>query len=366
MTIVFARCSKSIAATVLLLVSIQAVSQATSLSVYAAYASDELVEECTTVSPQTCLLNHVSQSQYTVALVEGVANHMWSDADSLVDVLSQGEYELLASAVRYSNNNDTLIHFEYTLNWRGIPIFESRITQPEAMLMSSLSASINELLNQLQSDQVLSAEYLFAQLNASDYHHELTAPSNVDGFSLQQKALQADPTQGVVLRYTHDHYPNAIIDLFVYPVLEPDFGHHPDQALNKELDKDKHSIKQIASARNIQGVSISATKMVVLNDVNNQGEHILGVQFEAQAEETNEPLHTTQYLFIKEDKFVKFSANIPAQYTQKMVEQVMKNLSVPKASKIMDAFRAVNRQMVIDTQQQITANQPAQAITAGR
>lgn len=314
-------------------------SQMPSYSIYAAHISDDVRQSCELNSSQACKVDFLTSQDYKDAF-EIIFNNIENDTVTKLNVLLVlGEYELLASVAQFSA--ETV--YEYTVNWRGVPIYEASIPTSYDNQNENLFSSIALLMTELESNDVLSSEYLFSALGASDYGNELIIPSVVENFSLEQTQLQANPTAGVLARYRHDDFPSALVDLHVYPVLQHNFQQRAEQLINNELQKDISQLVARESTAEISQLSTSNIELVKFNSPLQN--NTLGAKFSAEAEEEVETLYTTQYVFLINDKFVKFSANMPEQFARPMIEKVMSQISVPQASEIMNAFREVDKDL---------------------
>jgi hypothetical protein len=191
---------------------------------------------------------------------------------------------------------------------------------------------VKTLVEEIEAQYVLHPQFLFQQVKASDYFNELSVPENVAGFYRQQMQLQQDPTRGTLVRYEHEEFPSAIIDVYVYPIVKHDYQDKHQELMYLELTKDLQVIEAISEHRDIKTINIGE-----ISSIEN------GMVFEVHADDGIEEMYTSQYIFVQEDKFIKFSANMPAQFSDTMVQEVMSSIAVPPPSEIMNAFRDVDR-----------------------
>jgi len=61
--------------------------------------------------------------------------------------------------------------------------------------------------------------------------------------------------------------------------------------------------------------------------------------FEAQLKTDSEPLYATQYVYVKNDKIVKFSINAPARITNNLIADAINAIIVPAESSLMKQVR---------------------------
>jgi hypothetical protein len=303
-------------------------------SIYAAYVNEEIEDAC--LSFDNCELNLLQQEQFESVIVNYLGEQQKLTAEGthahLLATLQTGEYELLAGSAKFNAGNAEVSQIEYTLNWRGIPIFEITTLQNGLSLEDAVTSSVKTLVEEIEAQHVLHPQFLFQQVKASDYFNELSMPENVAGFYRQQMQLQQDPTRGTLVRYEHEQFPSAIVDVYVYPIVKHDYQDKQQELMYLELTKDLQVIEAISEHRDIQTINIGE-----ISSIEN------GMVFEVQADDGIEEMFTSQYIFVQEDKFIKFSANMPAQFSDAMVQEVMSSIAVPPPSEIMNAFRDVDR-----------------------
>lgn len=310
--------------------------KASNYFIYAAYVNEQIEETCKSFAK--CELNLIEQEQLESTIVEALTNAQAAQIsneihEQLAYMLQNGEYELLVGSAKFQAEDKFVSTIEYTLNWRGIPIFELTTSLTNTSnIKDALSNSLEGFIEELDAKSVLNPKFLFKQVNASDYFNELSLPDTVAGFYRQQMQLQQDPTRGTLVRYEHEEYPTALIDIYVYPIIKHNYETAKLGLMHQELQKDKLVIQSLSEHREIQ--------VVEMTDISAVAD---GLLFEAQASDGVENMYSSQYIFVREDKFIKFSANMPAQFANSMVDQVMRDIKVPAASEIMNAFRAVDR-----------------------
>ncbi len=306
------------------------------LPFYAASLSENVSTYCETTQCKTHTLDKNALRQFIRA------NEY---ADDVKEALSLSEYEVLVGdAIIDSSTSPTLV-MEITTSWRGIPIDDMNVTQAIGLpvtqenIDNAANLMLEQWVNHIRNAEILDAERIYETVGASDYHQEMTIPSTIGDFSLQQQALYRDPMQGSIARYEHPEYADAVVDITVYPVSPFAYTNTMDDAdlLAAELSSEQLQVQALVEQAGINEYSISDVKPLKIE----QHDQVLeGYAFEVKLNTGIEPVYTTNYLFKKGDKFVKLSGNFPGMVMLPIVEQSIAKIEVPPESKFMRSMRA--------------------------
>ncbi|MGQ8365153.1 hypothetical protein [Glaciecola sp. 1036] len=303
--------------------------------IFAAELSDNISQYCET---NNCLTHHLDNQ----TLTNIIAEH--PESLSLQEALNLSEYEILVGSVVLDVDTNPEVVLEITTSWRGIPIDEINLSQklnnaPDNQMVYEASAQVlANWVEHIQHFHVLDAELIYKTIGASNYEQELSLPSRIGDFELEQRALYRDPLQGSIARYTHPKFANAIVDISVYPVSP--FTHATDvpdtDLMAAELDVEKQQLLALVNQAGITDYEISDIKLTQLGTAE---QSLQGVILEVKLESDVEPVYSTQYLFKKGDKFVKLTGNFPNLLMQSVVEQSIAAIQVPPESEFMRSMR---------------------------
>lgn len=298
-----------------------------SLPVYAAYISEELEEECSTAANR-CNKNPIEQKEYEASVAQ------LEVATKLTD-----GYELLVGSAVITRHSDTMqsLVLEFTLQWHGIPIHEAQnsivIEGSGDSLSSEIASSMQLWQENVIEQKAFSASYLHTVLGVSNYEADLVLPQQVGSFELIKQHLNSDPFSGVLSRYTHTDFDLAVLDIYVYPLTTTS---NIESQLISELTNEQNDIKLLSAAFGKDALDISAIRKS--NDLS-QSLGVASYYFEATLTTDTEPLFVTQYAFVKEDKIIKFSANMPLRIAKPVVLEAASQIEVPQMSAFMAEVR---------------------------
>ncbi|WP_100656403.1 hypothetical protein [Alteromonas flava] len=314
------------------------------VSVFSSYPSASTQQSCVPATDDMqCAEDYLAPHSFFTALT---STNAFSNT-----VASENGYDyevLIANVLIPSHNTQTDTRFytmvtEFDVTWRSIPLasytFEYGLS---ALLNDEQKEQFSQRLSRAfigkaKAEQVFSADYLFAHLNASDYLQDLQLPSEIATFTLDDLQLYHDPLRGAVARYTHPDYPKDVMDIFVYPVFDPQDHMSSKSDLTEELQKDIDDITLIAQSRAIEEIKISDIQAI---DWNIDSNNFQGKYFDVAAvDDGGEPLFTTTYIFQSKDKIIKFSANFPDRVATEMVKRALPKINVPEPSALMRSLR---------------------------
>lgn len=131
-------------------------------------------------------------------------------------------------------------------------------------------------------------------------------------------------------RYIHKDFELAVFDIYVYPLKTSDSIAAESR---NELLREQNDIQTISQS--LGEAALTMTDIYELESIN--GTQIFA--FEASLQTKSDPMFATQYIFVKNDKVVKFSANVPARITDTLIAQAIVAIQVPAASSLMQQMR---------------------------
>ncbi|AEP29170.1 hypothetical protein [Brumicola nitratireducens] len=347
----FDRCFYSLAFGVLLISPVNAahaysveqeanVVHSSDINIYAAHLTEELETYCETDTTIRCELNVLSQPRLLAALQQ------IDTKSNVIKALESSEYELLIGSATIKNTENSVqkLVLEVTAQWHGIVIDDIQLTAVLDINMASVADTISETSNRLLSEwvesalskQLFSAEFLYQFLGASDYKNELKVPQQIGDFALSRQHLFNDPLKGMLSRYIHKDFDLAVFDVYVYPLKNDDSAVTQSR---DELLREQQDILTISKALGKEALTMSEIyeldNLASLTDV-----RVFG--FEATLQTNSEPLFATQYAYVKNDKVVKFSINVPARITKSLIADAINAIVVPPESSMMKQVRQTN------------------------
>lgn len=321
------------------------------IPVFAAHTSDNLQKQCEATKCQLNVLQSPDLQRASLQL---------TNTQELQSALALSEYEVLVgTAIVHAESAPELV-FEITTTWRDIPLNDLVIAknmdiasiEDSGYLLNIATTIMGEWLDFIEAEHVLDASAIYKTLNASDYTNKLQVPNNIGEFKLLESAVYRDPMQGSITRYSHPEFAEAIIDINVFPISP--FKHIDKNATNASLAKQvgayiekttplelelsaeaKH-ISQIVNQANISDYSISAVEKT---SIHINGEIAEGYKLSIALNANDDPIFSTQYVFMQNDKIIKLTGNLPESFMHKVVSQSPITIKVPEESEFMRALR---------------------------
>ena len=324
------------------------------VSLFSTYASASLTAECESLNNnESCEQDAVSGNQFAATLTE----KKWFD-EVLTDS-DNADYEILSASLSASGSapeqegltlhsatgglwpEDTVPYYfsEITVQWRGVEI-DSQQFRTVAMSEKSPAALSEEILNtwwlSAIEKRIFSAEYLFAALGASDYRGELVLPEQIGEFVLEDSQYYPDPFKGVITRYSHPEYDDALIDITVSPVMM-DLTVPLETRLQTALEINLQEASQIAVLQNLKLVTDSPVEAFTVDTGENQ---FNGYRLAVHAENDQaEPIFATTYVFEMKDKLVTMATTFPPRIADGLIAAALPSIDVPGESELMKAIR---------------------------
>lgn len=230
---------------------------------------------------------------------------------------------------------------EVTVQWRGVEI-DTRLLDITVPALTEQNAqdiartALTRWWQDVSDNDVFSARYLYSALDASNYFDNMQLPTHIGDFVKDDTQLYHDPFKGVISRYLHPQYENALLDISVYPILSP-LSQSDDTLLHSELQQDLAQAKDVASARDmtldddggITPFSIAGSDRIA------EGK----VMALTATSENAESLFASTYVFRQQDKIIKITTTFPRRVSDSLVQQAMPSIIVPEPSKLMAAIR---------------------------
>lgn len=310
------------------------------INVFSSYLSQEGIAACAENLPEShdCKNDGIPAGDFLTALTS------LNLFKSLSPSVSRHDYELLIgnqlSEPKNGGSGSTPRKSitEFSIEWRGVSIDSFSVEYWHQGTGNISEVDVNQIIlrwwQHIEQQQVFSANYLYAAMGASDYDTLLTLPASLDDFQLSQRYMYPDPFRGIIARYTHPEYEEAILDIAVYPILSalsPTTG----DVVTAELKKAVDTANDVAKAR-----AMAVTMQQSFTPVESEFLPGNGVMAEIFAEsETGESLFASIYVFKVEDKFVKFSTTFPARIGDPLVHAALPQLQVPPESLLMKEIR---------------------------
>ncbi len=309
------------------------------ISIFAAHVTEELEFSCKTNTAITCKLNVLSQADLLASLYQA------DTSGRIISSLNGSQYELLiGSATITDNTNGKAIQelrLEVSAQWRGIMlndvqlslVLENSVTNTTEKIATASNQLLSQWIESASNKKLFSAEYLYQLLGASDYTNELKVPYKIGDFKLSRQHLFNDPMKGMLTRYIHKDFALAVFDVYVYPLKT---NHSVEIQSQNELLLEQQDIRAISKALGKDALTMSDIYEL---------ESIAGLQdtrvfaFEAKLQTDSEPLFTTQYVYVKNDKVVKFSINAPARIINNLIAEAINAIAVPSESSLMKQVR---------------------------
>ena len=311
------------------------------VNVYSSYISDEVEQQCNraALTSTPCKNDGIAANDFLSGLEK---LDLFAELSPSV---SRHDYELLIAnqvadmpAGQEPESADVPLqsYTEFAVEWRGVHLdsFLVHYWHDGVIPPQDVEQIILRWSEHANRNHIFSTPFLYQAMGASDYSAALNLPELLGEFQLARQFLYPDPFKGVLARYLHPSFSEAIMDIAIYPVLAPLTG-DTEQLISHELEDAVEQAKQIAVERAM------AMEIKKHQQAFSQGESSLqGVMSEIAAEgDSGEALYATIYVFRLEDKFVKFSTTFPSRIGDPLVSEALTQLAVPGESALMKELR---------------------------
>lgn len=309
------------------------------VNVFSSYISDAVEQQCRDASlTQTACKNDGIPANEFLAGLERL--NLFTELSPSV---SRHDYELLianqvADTPLQENSKPALplqSFSEFSVEWRGVQLdsFVVHYWHQGLVTQHDIEQIILRWTTHASEQSIFSTPYLYQAMGASDYTNKLVLPDFLGEFQLARQYLYPDPFKGVLARYLHPTFSEAVIDISIYPVLAPLSGEQ-SLRIGHELEDAVDQARQIAVDR-------AMAMQIMRHQQPFEGvSPLAGVMSEITAEsDSGEALYASIYVFQLEDKFVKFSTTFPSRIADPLVSQALNELSVPPQSALMKELR---------------------------
>ncbi|GGW86423.1 hypothetical protein [Alteromonas halophila] len=318
------------------------------LSLFSTYASDAMRLQCQQ-NAHTCHEDAIPPDTFLDTLRDA------GNADTVHASSSQSaDYELLIAnlgrettpsvwqSLFSQRSPDSMQYAEFTLTWRGIEL-SSLIVSGRFPATADAKAKARHLIgkwwNAVENKRIFSARYLYTQLNASNYDDELRLPESIDTFRQSVTELYPDPLEGVISRYTHPDYQDALVDINVYPIRQS-LSNDTARILDDELNNDLAQAEKVADARALTLELIHTAEDTDVATLQGKGRR-LALQASSP---TSDTIYASIYAFRLKDKIVKITTTMPPRFSDALVSKAIPHIQVPKESGLMSSLRANSTQ----------------------
>ena len=199
------------------------------------------------------------------------------------------------------------------------------------------------LLHDLADSPAFEAEYLYQQLDASDYHNQLQKPEVIGDFYYEDMALIPDPLYGTQIRYVHPLFNFDYIDVFVYPIHSTDWSDLPT-TLDEEIESFRYEMDNAVAQEAYASVELAEAEPI--NWQSPTGEELVGRKVIGSMTLNDGDIYDTyMYLFSQGDKLIKFRSSFlrsenPPPEIEEDILQALAEFSVPEESAYMQQVRA--------------------------
>lgn len=301
------------------------------LSFYSTYPSESLSTQCNTTDRASehttqCVEDVVSPELYVQALED------LNTFTTIAPFSGGNDYELLVANLSHQDE-DAKHYSEFTLQWRGVEIDSFTAISSGNSSQEVAVSAVAEWLSHALSASIFSAPHLYGSIGASDYIGALKLPQTIHQFERTGIQLYPDPFQGIVTRYVHNEFEDAIVDVSVFPFMAQTL--HPSSALLiDELENDHQLAQSVADQRDL--------KLVAQNPISPFAAHNGNSGFKLHLVANGldeEPVFATSYAFFAKDKVVKVSTTFPEGLSDEFTNVLIANIEVPDESKLMSEVR---------------------------
>lgn len=315
------------------------------LALYSSYPSESLTQRCGI--HRHCREDLLPPEAFSAALKNSV------NASKILMGDSQAtDYELLIAnlgrtdastspASAASAGTEQVQFAEFTLSWRGVELSSTIVeqqfpaTESDATMASRL---IDTWWQAVGNNDIFSPGFLYQQLNASNYAAELKLPGTIDTFSKALTELYHDPLEGVISRYTHPDYTEALLDISVYPIRQS-LSTNTSAILDDELKHDLAQAEAVAKSRALTLSLIHTPEDTEVSTTEGVGRR-LALQASSPTRDT---IYASIYAFRLRDKIIKITTTMPPAFSDVLVSRAVPLIRVPGESRLMAMLRAKSR-----------------------
>ncbi len=314
----------------------------------------ELCPAAASAAPRTasaCSINAIDYGGISTALARAEQFSQVAVADRAND------YALVIASLIRNTDSGSEIQFLTDLYWRSQhllrvtyvhPAHPTGIATPPAMLPGAnlptptdpevLDGYAQHLAGALRRAKAFSSPYLHRALQSSNYATQLLGPSELSNFRAAGLQILHNPVYGAALRYEHDFYDNAYLDVFVYPVLSHDY--HNNALLDQEIQALRGDLEHLAGQSQWRELRLGPITPLTVAAKPLRALSLSGTY----RTETDAWLATSAHIFVLGDKFIKIRATHPkfapvASDIDAFVAALPDRLTIPPQSPFMQRLR---------------------------
>ncbi len=313
------------------------------LALFSTYTSDAARAQCETTT-MACREDALSPGAFLSAFKDSANNHK---------LVQTADYELLIANLGREQPDPgwfswltrtppaTTQFAEFTLTWRGIEL-SSRVvegTYPRTIGQKAMAqALISKWWNDVSDQAIFSASYIYRQLDASNYDAELKLPDSIDNFHQAITELYPDPLEGVISRYTHPDFQDALVDISIYPIRQS-LSLATTQILDEELHNELAQAQSVATTRKLELSMIHTAQDTQVMTEQGPGRRLAL----AASSPSQDTIYASIYAFRLQDKIIKITTTMPPDYSDPLIQRALPAIDVPGESPLMVMLRAKNR-----------------------
>jgi len=202
--------------------------------------------------------------------------------------------------------------------------------------------------------------------NANPYNSELSYPDETEHFVAEKRHIFEDPLLGVMVKWLDKAYDSDVITLYVYPIPKTAWD-NVEEVLSQEMDNVVAEVDHAIEQQRYQSRGAEVREPMMF-DYDGQGYAGLKSSFTLERADGIRLL-SNAYLFVAEDKFIKFRTSFDARITpdwngDNVVKELLPLLQVPPESGYMKALREQQR-MVEEQQMQSLMKLLMEAVEKG-
>lgn len=184
--------------------------------------------------------------------------------------------------------------------------------------------------------------------NASNYETDLVFPKEVYPFKFVDKNVFQDPLSGVMLRYVDIKNPTDYITAYIYPIPNLSWDDR-DQTLSAEMKHVLAEVDYIVDLGQYQSRDKEANTKFVFTSESKQYDGLKSTFTFVDKSGAN--FDSFAYLFISQDKFVKFRISFNSEETpnwsgDEIVKTLMPEIVVPNESNFMKDLRKQHEEKI--------------------
>ena len=183
--------------------------------------------------------------------------------------------------------------------------------------------------------------------NDINYETDLGYPQETENFVVKDIHVYDDPFLGAALTWIDPRYPSDNITLYVYPVPKTDWS-DVNETLSEEMDRVYEAVKYSVEQGKYTQVEAEEREAFAFEE---EGEMFSGLKSAFNTYlENDRKINSNAYLFIIEDKFVKFRTSFDALLTpdwngDNIVKELLPVIEVPPESEYVRNIRAQHREV---------------------